>query len=107
MPRFLLATIGSLGDLHPVLALALELRRRGHDVAIATTEIYRAKVSARGLGFHPLRPAASFVDEARVRHVMDGVAGTARLLRDFVFPAVRDMHADLSRAAAGVDLLVT
>jgi len=42
-----------------------------------------------------------------VRHVMDGVAGTARLLRDFVFPAVRDMHADLSRAAAGVDLLVT
>ena len=30
MARIVLATFGSLGDLHPVLALAFELRRRGH-----------------------------------------------------------------------------
>ena len=38
------ATVGSLGDLHPCLALALELKRRGHSVTIATIEYYRSKV---------------------------------------------------------------
>lgn len=33
--RIVLATISSLGDLHPMIALALELRRRGYD---ATSE---------------------------------------------------------------------
>ena len=45
MSRIVLATIGSLGDLHPVLALALELRRRGHEPSIATSENYRDKIA--------------------------------------------------------------
>jgi rhamnosyltransferase subunit B len=35
--KVVIATIGSLGDLHPCLALALELGRRGHRVAIASS----------------------------------------------------------------------
>ena len=104
--RVVFATIGSLGDLHPVLALALELRRRGHRVEIATSEFYREKISALGLGFHPLRPEMKVVDEALVRRIMDGRRGSAYLLRDLIFPAVRAMHADLARAVAGADLLV-
>ncbi len=34
MAKILLATFGSLGDLHPLLALAIELRRRGHEISI-------------------------------------------------------------------------
>jgi len=49
--RVLVAAIGSLGDLHPVLALGLELQRRGHRVTVASSEYYRAKVEALGLGF--------------------------------------------------------
>ena len=47
--RILLATIGSLGDLHPCLALALGLRERGHQPVIASTELYRAKVGGTRL----------------------------------------------------------
>lgn len=104
--RIVLATIGSLGDVHPAIALALELRRRGHRPEIATSEFYREKISALGLGFHPLRPEMRVVDEALVRRIMDGTRGSEYLLRDLIFPAARDMHADLARITAGADLLV-
>lgn len=44
--HIVVATIGSLGDLHPCMALALELMRRGHRVTIASTGYYREKVEA-------------------------------------------------------------
>jgi len=106
MPRLVFATVGSLGDLHPVLALALELQRRGHRVEIATSEFYREKICAFGLGFHPLRPEMSLVDETLIRRIMDGTQGTKHLLCEVMMPAVRDMHTDLTRIATGADLLV-
>ncbi len=108
MPRFLLATFGSLGDLHPVFALALELRRRGHTAVVATSEPYRARVTALGLPFAPLRPDLSLDNPELVRRVMDGPRGSEFLLRRLVYPNLRDMYADLDRAAAetGADVLV-
>jgi len=108
MPRFLLATFGSLGDLHPIFALALELRRRGHTAVVATSEPYRARVSSLGLPFVPLRPDLSLDNPELVRRVMDGPRGSEYLLRRLVYPNLSDMHADLDRAAAetGADVLV-
>ncbi len=37
-------TIGSLGDLHPKIAVALELRKRGHDVVFATHQDIKKKL---------------------------------------------------------------
>lgn len=105
--RIVLATIGSLGDLHPMLALARELRRRGHRAELATSELYREKIGALGFPFHPLRPDFKADDSALVRAIMDGPRGSKKFLRDLMFPAVRDMFADLERAAVGADLLVS
>jgi rhamnosyltransferase subunit B len=107
MARILLATIGSLGDLHPALALALELRRRGHQAEIATTELYREKIAALGLGFHPLPPEVAMGDGALVRQFMEGRSASKFLLRDLLFPAVPAMFDALTRAAVGADLLVS
>ena len=41
--RVVVTTFGSLGDLHPYLALALGLRARGHDVVVATGKCYRGQ----------------------------------------------------------------
>lgn len=105
--RILFATFGSLGDLHPVLAVAVELRRRGHEVAVATVAGYREKIGALGLGFHPLRPELSLFDEELVRRIVDSLRGPEFLLRDILLRNVATMHADLAAAAAGADLLVT
>jgi len=39
--RIVLSTIGSFGDLHPKIAIAIELQKRGHDVVFATHKEYR------------------------------------------------------------------
>jgi rhamnosyltransferase subunit B len=54
--RIVVTTIGSLGDLHPQIAIALELRKRGHEIVFATHQTYQAKIAALGLEFRPLRP---------------------------------------------------
>jgi rhamnosyltransferase subunit B len=41
-----LSTFGSLGDVNPYVAIALELKARGHHPLIATTPIYREKIEA-------------------------------------------------------------
>src|SRR5689334_11763599 len=70
--RIVLTTIGSLGDLHPYIAIALGLKARGHQAVVATGECYRKKVEALGLGFHPLRPDSTFVaDPVAMRRIMN------------------------------------
>lgn len=106
MARIVLATIGSLGDLHPALALAQGLHARGHRVELVTSEMYRARIEVLGLGFHPLRPDLLAQGEHIVAGIMDGPRGSEKLMREHLFPAVRQMHADLAPVAAGADLLI-
>ena len=106
MSRIIIATFGSFGDLHPKLALALGLQARGHDVVLATSEPYRAKVAALGLPFLALRPDLSLENDALVQRVMEGVRGTEYLMRDLVYPSARDMYADLESPTKNADLLV-
>lgn len=42
--RIVLTTFGSLGDLHPYIAIALELKHRGHTAVIAAGNLYRDNV---------------------------------------------------------------
>jgi len=106
MARIVIATYGSLGDLHPTIAIALELKRRGHQPVLATSENYRGKLHALDLAFEPLRPDLLAGGEHVVAEIMDGSRGTERLMKDRMFPAVRAMYDDLAAAASGADLLV-
>ncbi|MGH9590903.1 MAG: glycosyltransferase, partial [Terracidiphilus sp.] len=52
--RIVLSNIGTFGDINPLVAVALELKRRGHAPVMAIPEIYRPKIEPLGLEFHPL-----------------------------------------------------
>lgn len=106
MPRILIATYGSLGDLHPAIALARGLQARGHQVQVATSGMYRARITALGLDFHALRPDLLAQGEHIIADIMDGPRGSERLMRQHLFPAVRNMHADLLPIVTEADLLV-
>jgi rhamnosyltransferase subunit B len=63
--RIVLTTFGSLGDLHPYIAVALGLLARGHEAIIATTRQNRRWIEARGIGFHAVRPDGPDQDDDR------------------------------------------
>lgn len=105
--RIVLATFGSLGDLHPFLALAIELAARGHRVAIATHEVYRSKIEAEGIGFFPVRPDGTPDDRELIAYAMDVKKGPERVLREIVLPVLRESYEDMIAAARGADLLVS
>jgi UDP:flavonoid glycosyltransferase YjiC (YdhE family) len=107
MKRILFATIGSLGDLHPYLALAAEIRRRGHRVTICSTPYYRSRVESFGIGFHPLRPAWNPTDPELIRQCEDLKKGPEILYRKMLLPELRNTYEDLLSAAREADLLVT
>ncbi len=105
--RIVLACWGSFGDVFPSLGLALGLKGRGHDVAIATLEPYRELIEAQGVGFRPLRPEVAPDDYALLARVMDARRGPEVIFRDLILPSIRQQYDDIRAAAEGADLLVT
>jgi rhamnosyltransferase subunit B len=107
--RIVLATFGSLGDIHPVIGLGLELQRRGHSASIVTSEYHRERILAAGLGFHFSAPDLRPDDKALIRATMDERRGPAEIVR-FMLQHLPQMYADYERAIhadGGADLLIT
>jgi UDP:flavonoid glycosyltransferase YjiC (YdhE family) len=112
MKKIVISTFGSFGDLHPYVAIALELKRRGHRPVIATSEIYREKTDALGLELHPVPPDLPSYDrpeEVRrmVSNLMDPKQGPERVFTEFVNPHLPAMYDALAEATRDADLFVT
>jgi UDP:flavonoid glycosyltransferase YjiC (YdhE family) len=105
--RILLATVGSLGDLHPYLALGRELKRRGHTAVVATLRAYGPRVEAAGLRFHPCRPDLDPADPVALKRAMDRRRGAEYIIRELALGHLRESFADLRAGAEGADLVVT
>lgn len=107
MCHFLLSTIGSLGDLHPFIAIGLGLLERGHSVTIATSAVHGPKVEAAGLKFHPIRPAGSPEENQELaERVMDPKLGPEIVMREIIFPNIRATYDDLLPAVETADVVV-
>ncbi|HVG21334.1 MAG TPA: glycosyltransferase [Blastocatellia bacterium] len=112
--RVVFTTWGSFGDLHPHMALALELQERGYHSVIATSPLYREKVEAEGIAFHPVRPDLPPPDAETsaemIRRVSHGRGGPGYLFRELLVPHLRETYADTLAAVTadgGADLLVS
>lgn len=82
MKQFLLATVGSAGDVYPMLGLGAGLRRRGHSVTLVCAPIFEEDVRAAGLEFIPLGTTADIqavLDEPDLWHPVRGLEVIARL----------------------------
>src|SRR5215216_6243347 len=112
MKKIVISTFGSFGDVHPYVAIALELKRRGHRPVIATSEIYREKMDAVGLELHPVPPDLPSYDrpeevERMISELSDPKKGPERVFTQLVNPHLRGMYDALAVATRDADLLVT
>ena len=102
----ILSTFGSFGDLHPYMALALELQSRGHEPVIATMNYYREKVQNAGLSFAPVRPdfpQPKDQDPELINRLLDPKKGIKFLTEEIIFGSIRDSYVDLLSVVDGAD----
>jgi len=109
-PKILLATFGSLGDLHPFIALAHALARDGFRPVIATTPVYADFLAGEGVEIAPVLPDLAEV-EARLGLDVAGIArrmaeDDAFLFSDVIFPFLKGNLDSLLAACEGADVVV-
>ena len=105
--RILLTTTGSLGDLHPFIAIGLGLRARGHAVTVATSNFYKSKVEQTGLAFAPMGPHLGLENSEMIDRVMNLKDGPEYLIRRILYPSVPAAYVEVMEAARQADLIVT
>lgn len=97
--RILVTTVGSSGDVHPFIAIALELQARGHDVTVLVNPYFESTVRGAGLSFHPLGTHLSPTDVARDNPAAFGrITGTYVLIRRLFVPTFREVYPGLRAA---------
>jgi UDP:flavonoid glycosyltransferase YjiC (YdhE family) len=105
--RILLTTTGSYGDVHPFIAMGLGLRSRGHAVTLATSNFYRQKIEATGLGFAPMGPHFDLIDSEMMRQVLDRKKGPEYLIREIMYPSIPAAYAEVTEALRQAEAIVT
>lgn len=108
--KIVLTTFGSFGDIHPYMAIAMELQSRGHEPVIATSSLYREKIGGAGILFAAVRPnlpPPSEQAQELMDRVMEPKTGPRFLVEELILPYIRDSYADLLEAVQGADLLVS
>jgi rhamnosyltransferase subunit B len=109
--RIVLSTFGSFGDVHPYIAIALELKARGHSPLVATSEVYREKLDSAGIDFHSVRPDMPSYDQPDeltklARDLINPHGGTEKVIELFTLNP-EEVYEDLNQAVEGADLMVT
>lgn len=101
--RVLLTGVGTRGDVQPVVGLAVEMRRRGHDVRLCVPPNFIDWVGGLGFAATPIgiaMRAPSGADAAQAS------APTPEQIRALVAHLVRDQFDATAAAAEGCDVIV-
>jgi rhamnosyltransferase subunit B len=107
--RVILSNIGTFGDINPLIAISLELKRRGHTPVMAVPAVFEGKIRPLGIEFRAVRPDIDPKNTIMIEMIYDVKKGTERGLREFLFPALRQTYDDLLDAATNperADLLL-
>ncbi len=99
--RVLLSTIGSRGDVQPLVALAVRLRDLGQDVRLVAPPDFRPWIEGLGFAMTPVGPP--------LREATAGATAerpTPERMRQLVTDSVADQFAAVTAAARGCDIVV-
>ena len=96
--RIVLSNIGTFGDINPLIAVALELKRRGHEPVMVVPAVYGPKIVPLGLEFRAVRPDLDPKNTLLAEMIYDVRKGTERGLREFLFPVLWETYEDLLAA---------
>ncbi|MEO9080359.1 MAG: glycosyltransferase, partial [Rhodanobacter sp.] len=106
--HIVIATVGSLGDLFPFLAVGQELRARGHRVTVATHAMHRQAIEQAGLDFADASGMPEPADRAEVTaRAFHPWRGPRFVVHDLAALDVQASYEKLAPLCASADLLLT
>jgi UDP:flavonoid glycosyltransferase YjiC (YdhE family) len=104
------STIGSWGDLFPLIPIAKNLVGRGYLIRFAVPSAQREVVESEGFEFRAVGDGLAIDDHWSHPEIVDrrlhGLAGFRTVLRDFILPRLGEMLEGLKSACADSDALV-
>jgi rhamnosyltransferase subunit B len=95
----LLPTVGSAGDVHPVIALGLALKARGHRATVLTNPIFQELIESQGLEFlavGTIAQAREAIADPDLWHPRKGFGVVARRA---IVPAIAETYHHIERRA--------
>jgi vancomycin aglycone glucosyltransferase len=104
--RVLLSTIGSRGDVQPLVALALALRELGQDVRLCVPPDFCAWIEGLGFAVTPIGPELRTFPAARPAGAASMPAMTAEQRQQLVDASVAAQFTAIAAAAEGCDRIV-
>lgn len=104
--RVLLSTIGSRGDVQPLVALAVHLKSQGHGVRLCAPPDFREWIESLGLQVTPIGPEVRRFAAARPMSAQPTTSLTAEQRQQLADATVATQFETIADAAKGCDVIV-
>lgn len=104
--KIFLTSIGTRGDVQPILALALELRALGHTARVCAAPNFQQWVESYGIDFVPIGPDLEKWTRARAATPTPPQKPMPEQARQFVRHTVDEQFQVVGEAAQGCDLIL-
>jgi rhamnosyltransferase subunit B len=98
--RFVLASVGSLGDVHPFIAIGRALQQRGHEVLLIANDDHAAVVGDAGLRLAPTGPAVDLAAAAASPNMWHPIKGLGVFWKHMLAPAIEPTFRHIQTFAA-------
>ena len=92
MPQAIVVALGSAGDVHPNVGLALALRRRGWDVLLIATQVFGALAERTGLNFAGVGSEQEYLAALRDPDLWHPFRSYRFVVTRLVLPAMRPVY---------------
>lgn len=111
MAKILITCFGSLGDLFPYVALAKELQKREHNVAVGSSSIFQSHIEAEDIPFIHIRSSLDqYTTPIMIREflqrVFDPRKGGETITRELM-STIEETYIDTLKATKDVDLVIS
>jgi rhamnosyltransferase subunit B len=97
--RVLIATVGSAGDVHPLLAIAQSLLVRGHAVELLAPPIFEPLARQVGVAFHAVGTAELYAKTLQHPKLWHPIDGLGVMWRGMIRPAIQPVYERIRQAA--------
>jgi rhamnosyltransferase subunit B len=102
----LLVALGSAGDVHPNVGLALALKRRGHRVVLVTSKVFAPLAQRAGIEMHGLGTEQEFYDALRDPDIWHPYRAFSVVARRLILPMMREVYQIIESSSGSGDTVV-